>query len=134
MKETPIQAAPLQLAHRTGVAVGKDGLRPLGRGRDLAKLLRNRCDRFVPGDAFKVADSLRSDALERVFQAVVVINSFKVTRYLNAQEAPREGMLRVAAKLHGPSILDRDQHPASVGAIMRTNAANRFWHCANAPC
>ena len=55
VEEAAVQAGALQLAHRAGVAVRQDRLRPVGGAGDLVEALGDGRDGLVPGDARELA-------------------------------------------------------------------------------
>ena len=126
VKETSIQAVPLELAHGAGVAVREDRLGPIGRPQDLAKLRTDRPDCLVPGNAFKNAAPLRPDPAHWIGQALRMIDAIEIARHLRAEKAACERVFRIAAEVDGFAILDRHTHAARVGAIVRTDEVAEF--------
>src|SRR5262249_17450191 len=99
VKEPPIEAAALQLSHGSGVAVGQDGLRTIRRVGNLLKPAGYRVDRFIPADALESAAPFRPNALERVFEPVLVIDTLEIASDLLAQKPLRERVLGIAPQL-----------------------------------
>jgi hypothetical protein len=57
-------------------------------------------------------------------EPVRMIRALDVSIDLGAEKSLRERMLRVAGDACGASILDRNEHGAGVGTVVRTRAAN----------
>ncbi len=72
------------------------------------------------------AVALGTDALHRILQPVGMVDAFQVACDLLAEKAARERMVRIAAQVDGPAILDRDDHAAGIGAIVRADGADRL--------
>jgi hypothetical protein len=75
----------------------------------------------VPGDAGELARSLGSGAPHRVQQAVRLVVVLGEAPQLDAQTAPRHGMVGVAPDVDQPAALDVVQHRAGVGAVVRAD-------------
>src|SRR5258706_87027 len=108
---------------------------------DAAKARCNFIERFVPGNALpnlrsagalaRVCGSrnpLRSYPPRRIQHSVRRIHPVQILRYLPAQKSPRHRMPRVPLNLRRPPVLDGDQYPASIGAIVRTRGMDNFFH------
>ena len=52
------------------------------------------------------------------------INPIQILRDLGAEKSPRHRMLRIALNFSGAPIFYRDQHPASIGTIVRTGGVD----------
>src|SRR5439155_5826168 len=137
MKEPPIQATSLQLAHRAGITVGKNRLRTIRRSRDLGEAPGDGIDRLVPTDSGESATAFGPDALHRPTQSVRVINAVQMARHLLAQEATRKRMVGIAAQLDRTTVFHGNHHPTRVRTIVGTDGPNspssagvHTWSCA----
>ena len=59
------------------------------------------------------------------------IHPIQIFRHLRAQKSPRHRMLRITLNLRRPPILHRDQHSASVRAVVRTCGMDNLSSCSN---
>ena len=104
VEEAPVEAAVLELAHRAGVAVGQDRLRPVGRSRDRAE----RAAIVSSASSHEIRSNFPSPFGRRASSgtaAVGAVDAVEIARHLLAEEPAREGMLRVALQLDGHAIL-----------------------------
>src|SRR5262249_55459422 len=113
-----------QLAHRPGVAVRQDRLRAVRRIGDGFEAIGDGANGFVPGDPLEPALALPAGALHRVEQPVAVVYAIEVVGDLLAEESSSEGVIGVATKLDRPAVLDGDDQPAGVRAVVRADGAD----------
>ncbi len=112
----------LDESHRASIAVGENcfGLacrnRPQSRG-DLVK-------RLIPTDWHELPAPLRSDALERMQQAIRMIGSFSVSRDFRTQDTLGRRMVRIALDLDSDAIFHCNVHGARIGTVMRACGPN----------
>ncbi len=124
VEETTIHRAGLQKPHRSRVGVRHDRLRALGRSGNRAEPGRDGVERLVPGNALEATLALPAHASHRVQHALRGIGALEVPCDLRAERSSRRRMVRRAPHLDRAAVLDRDQHRAGVGAIVRAGAAN----------
>src|SRR4029077_1316280 len=89
-------------------------------------LLRDRVQRFVPGNALESSLAFGADALLRIKQAVGRVLAIQIPRHLAAQESARDRMIGIAAQTGGASVVDIDQQRAGVWAIESTHRRRDF--------
>ena len=118
----------LDQPHRAGVRIGKDRLWTISGIDDRLQALRDQADRFVPRRAAKFSFTLFADANLRIEQAPFVIGALEVFRDFGAQKSLGERMVAIAGDFDRPPVLDRHQHRAGVGTIMRADSADDFGH------
>src|SRR5262249_47675136 len=123
MEEAPVETGTLELSHRAGVAVRKNGLRPIVGVGNLPEPPRDYGHGIVPRDSLEAALAFCAGALHRIFQPVGMIDAIEIARYLLAQKAAREGMIPVAAQVDRLAVLHLHDHAARVGAVMRADGA-----------
>ena len=124
VEEAPVHRAVLQIAHRARVAVGHDGLRTVGRGRDAGEARRNLVERLVPRDAGEAAFAFAAHAAHRMQHAVGRIGAVEIARDLGAQRAVRVGCAgspRISIAL---PCFDCHEHRARIGTIVRARGAH----------
>ena len=122
MKEAPVEAVRLQLAHRAVIAVRQDRPRPVLRLRDRAKPLGDRGEGLLPSDSFESSRSFGTDAPQWVMKPCRSIHAIEISRHFLAKKSACEGMLLVAAEVDCLAVLDGDDHRARIRAIERTYA------------
>ncbi len=136
MKEAPVHRPVAQHADGPRVAVGQDRLRTVAIG-SLPQPRGNPVQGFVPAHALKdfvfggfvfmgpgalLRFGLASHGIEN---AVRRVDAVQIFCHLAAQESPRHRLLGVALDLHRAALaVDRHQHRARVGAIVRANGVN----------
>ena len=82
-------------------------------------------ERLVPRDRARSCPlPLGPTRRSGVQQPVGVIRALEVAGDLRAEEAARERMVRIAGDADRAAVLDRDEHRAGVGAVVRTGAAH----------
>ena len=124
MEEAMIHRVALNEPEGAGVGVGENGLRSVCGASDVAEAGGDLVERVVPGDALEAAFTLPADAAQWMREATAVVRALDVAIHLCAEEAARERMIGIAGDADGATILDRDEHRARVGAIVRTGTAH----------
>jgi hypothetical protein len=56
------------------------------------------------------------------------IHTIQILSHFRTQESARHRMIWIALDFGGAAIFHRDQHSASIGAIMRTRGMDNFLH------
>jgi hypothetical protein len=97
----PVDAVAHHKAHGAGVIVGPDRFRADG-ALGFQKGFPHPIQRLVPRDARELAGALRTGALQRVEQAIGMMDTFGVARDLGADHAGR-----IAVVLIPPDPADR---------------------------
>jgi len=126
VEETPIHRAVLHHAHRAGITARQDGFRVLGGER-----LQPRGDfiqRLVPRDAAEVAFAFPAAAPHRVLEPIRRVRALEVVRDLGTDRAFCERRLRIALDPGGDAVVDRDQHGARIGAVVRAGNLDDLAH------
>ena len=85
---------------------------------------RDFADGVIPRNALPLAAAFRPDAPQRMHQPIRVVDVVEVWPNLAAQPALGDRILQIAAKADSPAVAHLGDHPTSVGAIVRTDAAN----------
>src|SRR5262245_16255498 len=125
MKETAVHAAALKQAHRSGIAVRKNGLRVFVCNR--FEFSGDRIEGLVPRNSLELAVAFPAGSLHRIEKPIGVIGALLVMRDLYAQAAVRKGIRGITLDSDGASILvNLNQHGAGVGTIMRADSTNNF--------
>ena len=131
IEEAAIHRSVLEQAHRARVAVGQDCLRAVSRIGNSLELRGDRADGLIPRNAFELPLPLRANPFHRIEQPVAVVDAVEIVGHFLAEKSPGKGMLRIAAELDGAAVLDRDDEPARIGAIVRadgTDGSERSLH------
>ena len=118
----------LHQSHRSGIRVGEDGLRSVGRVDDGLQSIGDERQRFVPRRAPELSLTLCARADLRIEQASLVVRPLEVLVDFGAEKTTRERMIGIAGDARGASILDRHQHRAGVGTIVGTDRFDNFGH------
>ena len=118
----------LDQSHRAGVRIGEDRLWTISGIDDRLQALRDQADRFVPSRAAKFSFTLFADANLRIEQPLFVIGALEVFRDFGAQKSLGERMVAIAGDFDRPPVLDRHQHRAGIGTIVRADGADDFGH------
>ncbi len=126
VKETAVHGAVIQRAERAAIRIRKDRF-AAELSRDLTKTIRDLIEGFVPCDPLKVGEIATTAAFGNSLSAAHGIqhttrrvDAVQILRYLGAQKPARDRMFRVALYLCCTTVLDRDQHSAGIGTIVRT--------------
>jgi hypothetical protein len=72
--------------------------------------------------------SLLHDPPHRIQHPLRRIHAIQILRDFRAQKSARHRMVGVALNLRGSPIFDRDEHSASIGAIVRTRGMDNLLH------
>ena len=111
------------MAHRAGIVVGPDALRPELRLRT-HEFARDHIERFVPRDTRELTRPFRLDAPHGIEQPLRVMHALGVTGDFGADNSRRVGLLLRA--MHAADTVRRqhlDIECAARGAIVRTGRA-----------
>src|SRR5664280_3434551 len=130
MKETHIHGGVTKHPDIAAVGIRQDRLGPVFRA-DAAQTSNDLVVGFFPGNAPE--DPVAVRALWRrpphgMENPVRRIYTVKVFRNFRAQKTASDGMLGIALDLGRASILHRDEHGASVGAIVWTGGVDHLFH------
>ena len=134
VEEAPIHRRALEQAHRAGVGVRQDRLRPVARLGDRVQPVGDLAQRVVPRDRLEAAASLGADPPQRRAQSVVMVRALDVSIHLGAEEAARERVVGIAGDPHRAPVFDGDEHRAGVGAVVRTRASHHAIQSASRVC
>ena len=110
--------------HRAAVAVRHDRLWSIVRRCDRCEALGDFLQRFVPRDARETVCAFTTDPAHRMKDAIGRVRAIEIARHFRAQLAARCRMRRIAADLHRLAVLDRHEHCARVGTIMRARGVD----------
>ena len=124
VEEAPVHRAVLHHAHRAGIAARQNGL-----GVFRGQALQPRGDLIecgVPADAFELSFAFPADALHRVAQAIGRVGALQVMADLGAERAVGERRLRITLDLGRHTLVDRDEHGAGIGTIVRARSSYHF--------
>ena len=114
----------LEIAHRAEVGVRQDRFAPglvAHRGEPRRSRARSRRPMSPPGTA---RDPLRAVAHERAGQPVGRVDALDVVVDLGAEGSGRDRVVGIAGDLHRPTVLDRHEHGAGVGTVVRACGVN----------
>ena len=121
MEEPPVEAASLDLAVRSRIAVRQNRLWAVGARRDLPKPRGNLIESHLPRDALKLPRAFRADAPLGIQHPVGVIDPVLVPRHLVTEKPAGVRMLAITPHGHRAIPLDDYLHRAGIRAIVRTD-------------
>src|SRR5207249_4585903 len=113
----------LEEPHAARPHVRPDG-RPTELADDALEPLGDLVEGRLPGDPLEVVGALRTDAPHRVEEPLGRLRVRDVVVELVAQDAAREGVIRIAFEPHGPAIAHGDHPATGVRAVHRAGAGN----------
>ena len=119
MEETAVHRRALNESHRAAVAVRYDRLRSVARRGDRGEALGNLAQRFVPRYAREASFAFTTDPAHRMKNAIGRVRAIEIARHFRAQLAAGRRMRWIAADLHRLAVIDRHEHCARVGTIVR---------------
>ena len=97
---------------------------PPNSSRTAARRGAHQPDRLVPRRLPELAGALGTVAHERTGQPVGRVDALDVVVDLGAQRPGRDRVVGIAGDLHRPPVLDRHEHRARVGAVVRARGVN----------
>src|SRR5580700_5321351 len=132
MKKSPIHRRPAQHRQRSAIGIRQDRFAPKLR-YNLLEMRGDLVEGFVPGNPVKIssvfaATSLRRNSTHRIKNPVRRIHPVEILHHLRTQKPARYRMVGVALNPRSAPILNRNQYPAGIRAIMRTGGMNHFLH------
>ena len=125
--EEGVAGAVANRAHRAGVGVGQDGLGAVFLD-DAVPAPSDLFDGLIPADGAKAPLALLADALQRRHDTLCGVDRAFIVGHLRAERAAREGVFGVARDTDGLAVLDGDEQPAAVGAVVGTDRRLDFVH------
>ena len=125
--EEGVAGAVANRAHRAGVGVRQDGLGAVFLG-DAVPAPSDLFDGLIPADGAKAPLALLADAPQRRHDALWRVDRALIVGHLRAERAAREGVFGVARDTDGLAVLDGDEQPAAVGAVVGTDRRLDFVH------
>ena len=125
--EEGVAGAVADCAHRAGVGVGQDGFGAVVTDDGLPAP-RNLFDGFIPADGDKAPFTLLAGAPQRRHDALCGVDRALIVGHLRAERAAREGVFGVARDTDGLAVLNGDEQPAAVGAVVGTDRRLDFVH------
>ena len=130
MKEAPVHSVAVDLAQRAAIGKWKDGFGTELRRRSL-QFGGNLVQRLVPGDPLegpRTGAALGRNPSHGIQQAIGRVHAIQVLGYLAAEKSTSDRMIRVALHARSPSILNRNQDGAGIGAVVRAGGVNNAGH------
>ena len=120
-EETTVDRLALDDPLGPEVAVGQD------RGRavsvdDLAEAARDLVEGLIPADPHELASALRTNATQRVEDAVGAVDALEVVVDLGTQATTGERMILGPGEIDRDPVLDRNLPGAGVRAVVRARA------------
>ena len=120
-----VQSIMLDNAHGAGIGIRQDGFgTTIGNNR--LPPFSNLRQGLVPGNGCKLAASLGPGPLQRHRQAARRMDGPFIMGHLRAQRPARKRMGPIAGDGHDAAVVDRNDKPAGIGAVIRADRCIGF--------